>query len=56
MAHATLVRTDEGIKVDIVDQLSWDTRVDAADVTVMVENGRRDLRGARAHVCGQTGG
>jgi osmotically-inducible protein OsmY len=46
MAQATMVRTDEGIKVDIVDQLSWDTRVDAADVTVTVDNGRVTLGGS----------
>jgi osmotically-inducible protein OsmY len=38
-------RTDEEIKNDIVDQLVWDSRVDASDVTVSVTNGVVSLGG-----------
>ncbi len=37
---------DEQIKKDIVDQLYWDTRVDASDVTVEVESGVATLGGS----------
>ncbi len=40
-----MARTREEIKKDIVDQLYWDERVDAADVTVEVEDGNVVLRG-----------
>lgn len=40
-----MLRTAEDIKKDIVDQLYWDDRVDAADVTVEVEEGNAILRG-----------
>lgn len=38
-------RTEEQIKRDVVDQLYWDNRVDASDVTVEVSNGTVTLRG-----------
>jgi osmotically-inducible protein OsmY len=38
-------RTDEEIKKDIIDHLYWDTRVDAADVTVEVKDGIVTLGG-----------
>jgi osmotically-inducible protein OsmY len=38
-------RTAENIKKDVVDQLYWDNRVDAAEVTVDVEDGKVVLRG-----------
>lgn len=38
-------RKDETIKKEIVDQLYWDNRVDADDVTVNVENGKVTLSG-----------
>jgi osmotically-inducible protein OsmY len=34
----TAVRTDEDIKLDVVEQLRWDGRVDASDITVEVHN------------------
>jgi osmotically-inducible protein OsmY len=43
MAVAT--HTDEEIKKDIVDELYWDDRVDAADVNVEVHDGRVVLSG-----------
>ena len=39
-------RTDENIKKDIVDQLYWDNRVNAADVKVEVLNGVVTLSGS----------
>jgi osmotically-inducible protein OsmY len=33
------MRTDEGIKKDVVDQMYRDTRVDASEVEATVENG-----------------
>jgi hyperosmotically inducible protein len=45
MKH-TAVRTDEDIKADIVEQLRWDSRVDASDITVEVSNGEVTLGGS----------
>jgi len=39
-------RKDETIKKEVVDQLYWDNRVDADDVTVHVDNGVVTLKGA----------
>lgn len=39
------MRTDEEIKKDIVDELYWDSRIDASDVTVTVDNGVVTLSG-----------
>jgi len=41
-----MTRTREEIKKDIVDQLYWDDRVDAAEVAVEVEEGNVVLRGS----------
>lgn len=38
-------RKDEDIKKDVIDQLYWDDRVDASDISVFVENGRVRLSG-----------
>ncbi len=38
-------RKDETIKKEVVDQLYWDNRVDADDVTVHVDNGAVTLKG-----------
>jgi len=38
MAVAT--RTDEEVKKNVADELSWDDRVDATDVSVDVRDGR----------------
>lgn len=38
-------RKDETIKKEVVDQLYWDNRVDADDVTVHVDNGVVTLKG-----------
>ncbi|MFZ5425046.1 MAG: BON domain-containing protein [Patescibacteria group bacterium] len=40
-----MVRTDEQIKVDIVNELEWNSSVDASDVKVTVENGEATLTG-----------
>lgn len=40
-----MTRTDENIKKDVVDQLYWDSRVNAADVKVEVLNGVVTLSG-----------
>jgi osmotically-inducible protein OsmY len=40
-----MFRTDEQIKTNIVNRLSWDTRVDASDVMVAVNKGVVRLRG-----------
>lgn len=40
-----MARTAEDVKKDVVDQLYWDDRVDAADVNVDVEDGKVVLRG-----------
>jgi len=40
-----MARTGEEIKKDVVDQLYWDDRVDAASVNVDVEDGKVVLRG-----------
>jgi osmotically-inducible protein OsmY len=39
-------RKDETIKKEVVDQLYWDNRVDADDVTVHVDNGVVTLKGS----------
>ncbi|MEX0771684.1 MAG: BON domain-containing protein [Balneolales bacterium] len=39
------MKTDEEIKVDVVDQLHWDARIDASDVSVRVDNGIVELSG-----------
>jgi osmotically-inducible protein OsmY len=39
-------RPDEEIKKDIVDQLYWDSRVDASNITVDVEDGEVTLEGS----------
>jgi osmotically-inducible protein OsmY len=40
-----MVLSDEGIKKRIIDELYWDTRVDASKVLVKVENARVTLSG-----------
>jgi osmotically-inducible protein OsmY len=40
-----MIRTDETIKKDLVDELYWDYRVDAADVKVEVSGGEVKLTG-----------
>jgi osmotically-inducible protein OsmY len=40
-----MARFDEDIKKDVVDQLYWDNRVNAADVSVEVLNGEATLSG-----------
>lgn len=40
-----MTRTDEDLKRDIVDQLYWDSRIDASKVKVTVDNGRVTLTG-----------
>lgn len=42
----TAKRTDEDIKRDIVESLYWDTRVDAADIAVTVNDGHVTLAGS----------
>ena len=37
--------TDETIKTQVVDQLVWDSRVDAADVGVTVKKGSVTIKG-----------
>ncbi|MGD2247110.1 MAG: BON domain-containing protein [Candidatus Methanofastidiosia archaeon] len=39
------MKTQEKIKKDVVDQLAWDSRVDANDVTVTVDNNTVNLSG-----------
>lgn len=39
------MRTDEAIKKDLVDQLYWDNRIDASDITVTVDDGNVTLTG-----------
>lgn len=41
-----MVRTNEEIKRDVVDQLYWDDRVDAAEILVEVDDGTVTLRGS----------
>lgn len=40
-----LIRSDEEVKKDIVDELYWDTRIDASQVTVAVADGVVTLDG-----------
>jgi hypothetical protein len=40
------VRTDERIREDVCDRLSWDDEVDATDIAVRVENGEVTLEGS----------
>jgi hyperosmotically inducible protein len=40
-----MIRTDEQIKRDIVDELYWDPRVDASDVKIEVADGQATLTG-----------
>ena len=40
-----MVKNDEDIKKDIIDQIYWDNRVSAADVQVEVSNGKVKLSG-----------
>ncbi len=40
-----ILRTDEEIKATVVDELRWDTRVDAAKIAVLVEGGFVTLKG-----------
>lgn len=40
-----IVRTDEDIKTSIVEELNWDTRVNAAAVQVVVDGGMVTLKG-----------
>jgi osmotically-inducible protein OsmY len=42
---STPSRTDEQIKADVVNELQWDARVDAAKVQVLVEDGTVTLTG-----------
>ncbi|MDX1688570.1 MAG: BON domain-containing protein [Candidatus Promineifilaceae bacterium] len=39
------MRTDEAIKKDLIDQLYWDNRIDASDITVTVDDGNVTLTG-----------
>ncbi len=39
------MRTDERIKTDVVDQMYWDSRIDASDITVRVDSGAVKLKG-----------
>jgi len=40
-----MIKTDEQLKKDIIDQLYWDARIDASDITVEVNNSTVTLRG-----------
>lgn len=40
-----MARSDEDIKRDVIDELHWDSRVDASSVTVVVENAIVNLGG-----------
>lgn len=40
-----MVRKDETIKKEVVDQLYWDNRVEADDISVVVESGEVTLKG-----------
>jgi osmotically-inducible protein OsmY len=42
---ATRIKTDEGIAKDVVDSLYWDSRVDASNVAVTVDDGIVTLAG-----------
>lgn len=39
------MKSDEQIKVDVADHLKWDDRVDASNVSVVVEEGEVELQG-----------
>ena len=51
---ATITRTDEDIKVDVINQLKWDARIDASDVSVTVDNGKVKLDGNVASMTAKT--
>lgn len=51
---ATLTRTDEDIKADVVNQFKWDARIDASDISVTVDNGKVKLGGEVPSVTGKT--
>ena len=40
-----MIRTDQAIKRDLIDELYWDHRVDASDVKAEVVNGKVTLTG-----------
>jgi osmotically-inducible protein OsmY len=39
------MRTDERIKTDVVDQMYWDSRIDASNITIEVDSGQVKLNG-----------
>lgn len=39
------MRPDERIKTDVVDQMAWDNRIDASNISVRVDGGRVELDG-----------
>lgn len=39
------MRNDEDVKIDVVEQLKWDARIDASDVSIKVNNGKVELEG-----------
>lgn len=39
------MRLDETIKKDVVDSIYWDSRIDASDISVMVDGGRVEITG-----------
>jgi hyperosmotically inducible protein len=41
-----MIRTDEAIKRDLIDELYWDYRVDAFNVKAEVSDGRVELTGS----------
>jgi hyperosmotically inducible protein len=48
--EATMGRSDEEIRRDVLDELSWDSRVDASGLTVSVSAGKVTLTGSvRSH-------
>lgn len=42
----TTFRSDETIKMDVVEQLYWDKQFDASDISVTVDDGKVDLEGS----------